>query len=338
MTDSTQLAETDEPGQALLPCGVRLVTLDNALNRAAQGLSVAEKRLMMIAVSKLDPRTPAVSPTVAPLVTKVSAAEYAEHAKVDMPAAYMALKAAAEDLHKRQITMREDLPGGGKRQRYIRVSMSWVGRATYHSGEGWIELAWWHEVMPYLTGLQSKFTQYQLQQAVALRSLYSWRLLELLTQHHDTGWLQITIEDFCRAMEATEKQEADFAAIRRKMIEPAVKELNDKDAWFITWEPIKAGRKVTALRFEFIRDEQLCLDLGKPPRTPRPQPRPAALDAPAPPDPTPKAAPRRRRPEPTEAELQAFALPGESRESALERWRARGPAAVLAAIRAASPQ
>jgi hypothetical protein len=139
-------------------------------------------------------------------------------------------------------------------------------------------------------------------------------------------------------MEATEKQEADFAAIRRKMIEPAVKELNDKDAWFITWEPIKAGRKVTALRFEFIRDEQLCLDLGKPPRTPRPQPRPAALDAPAPPDPTPKAAPRRRRPEPTEAELQAFALPGESRESALERWRARGPAAVLAAIRAASPQ
>lgn len=318
MTDSPQIAPADEPGQALLPCGVRLVTLDNALNRAAQGLSLAEKRLMMIAVSKLDPRTPAESPTAAPLVTKVTAVEYAEHAKVDLDAAYLALKAAAEDLHKRQITMREDLPGGGKRQRYIRVSMSWVGRATYHNGAGWIELAWWHEVMPYLTGLKDKFTEYQLQQAVALRSLYSWRLLELLMQHQDTGWLQITIEDFCRAMEATEKQEADFAAIRRKMIEPAVRELNDKDAWLITWEPLKFGRKVTGLRFDFRRDDQLRLDLGKPPRMPRQQPRAADLDAPA-----PSAAPKpRRRKKPTAAELSEFAKPGETKDEALARWYA----------------
>jgi plasmid replication initiation protein len=40
-----------------------------------------------------------------------------------------------------------------------------------------------------------------------------------------------------------------------------VKELTEKDGWLIAWTPIKAGRKVTALRFEFKRDPQGRLDV-----------------------------------------------------------------------------
>ena len=32
--------------------------------------------------------------------------------------------------------------------------------------------------------------------------------------------------------------------------------LQEKDGWIIQWQPIKAGRKVKALRFEFERDPQ----------------------------------------------------------------------------------
>jgi plasmid replication initiation protein len=35
-----------------------------------------------------------------------------------------------------------------------------------------------------------------------------------------------------------------------------VHELNEKDGWLIDWEPIKAGRKVKAVRFTFERDPQ----------------------------------------------------------------------------------
>jgi plasmid replication initiation protein len=45
----------------------------------------------------------------------------------------------------------------------------------------------------------------------------------------------------------------DFGQLRRRVIEPAVNELTAKDGWTITWEPIKAGRRVKALRFEFER-------------------------------------------------------------------------------------
>ena len=96
----------------------------------------------------------------------------------------------------------------------------------------------------------------------SLRSVYSWRLLELLTRFESTGTAEYTIEDFCASMEATEKQAADFAAVRRKIIEPAVKELTEKDGWLIQWQPIKAGRKVKALRFTFMRDPQGRLPLG----------------------------------------------------------------------------
>ncbi|MDF7606422.1 replication initiation protein, partial [Escherichia coli] len=71
-----------------------------------------------------------------------------------------------------------------------------------------------------------------------------------------TGVAEYTIEDFAVSMDATPKQRENFAAIRRKIIEPAVKELNDKDGWVIQWQPIKAGRKVAKVRFTFKRDPQ----------------------------------------------------------------------------------
>lgn len=102
-------------------------------------------------------------------------------------------------------------------------------------------------------GLKRQFTSYQLQQASAVRSVYSWRLIELLNRFKKNGWAEYTIEDFAQSMEATEKQRNDFAAIRRKIIEPAVKELQEKDGWTITWKPIKDGRKVKSIRFDFSK-------------------------------------------------------------------------------------
>lgn len=295
----------------------RWVALDNALNRAAQGLTLPEKRLVMIAVAQLNSKKLIRSTLDAPFVTRVRASEYAENAKVHPSVGYRGLKVASQKLEERKITFFDD-GATGKRRGPLRVSMRWVGRTTYHDGEGWVELAWWPEVMPYLTGLESEFTEYQLRQAIAFRSLYSWRLLELLMQYKDTGWMQITIEEFGHAMDATELQRADFAAIRRKMIEPAVKELNEKDAWLVTWEPIKAGRKVIALRFTFARDDQLRLDLNSPAKPRRAKPPRALLDAPVA---TPPKSTRTRTRRPTEAELSAFARPGESTQDALTRWQ-----------------
>ncbi|WP_265302186.1 RepB family plasmid replication initiator protein [Verminephrobacter eiseniae] len=45
------------------------------------------------------------------------------------------------------------------------------GQGQYHEGEGWVQLAWWPDLLPSLVGLKRQFTTYQLQQASALRSV-----------------------------------------------------------------------------------------------------------------------------------------------------------------------
>jgi len=237
--------------------GERWVTMSNALTRASHGLTLAEKRIVMAAVATLD-SAKAMQPGQVP-TTKITAADYAEIADCGLDAAYLALQTAAKNLYNRSITF--FLPSYKRGKKAIGDSgtvtrMRWVGRATYHEKEAWIELAWWPEIVPHLLGIKRQFTSYQLQQANSLRSIYSWRLLELLMRFKSTGTSEYSIEDFCTSMEATEKQRKNFAFIRRRIIEPAVKELTEKDGWIIRWQPIKAGRRVKALRFEFEKDPQ----------------------------------------------------------------------------------
>ena len=222
------------------------VCLHNALTRAAHSLTLAEKRVISCSVSKLDSRQVW---TPEKLKVKLTAAEYAEVFDLHPNTAYDELKSAADNLFQRYIRFMVKTRKGAKE-----TKVRWVGRATYHDGEGWVEIVFWHEIAPYLFQLRREFTQYKLAQASALRSIYSWRLLELLMQFEDTGWRQDDVEAFAHAMDAPESCRKNFKDLRRRIIEPAVKELIE--GWFIQWRPIKAGRKVKALRFEFERDPQ----------------------------------------------------------------------------------
>lgn len=236
------------------PLGENWIAMSNALTRAGHGLTLAEKRLIFCAISRLDSRSKLVPGMV--LSSRVTAADYAEVAGCEFSAAYEALQTAAKNLYERSITF--FVQAKNRRGKPIESSikrMRWVGSATYMKNEGWVDLAWWPEVLPHLTGLRDEFTAYQLRQTHALRSVYSWKLLELLTKFEPTGWAQYTIEDFATAMEATPKQREDFAKIRTKIIEPAIRELQEKDGWLIQYKPLKAGRRVAALRFDFMRNE-----------------------------------------------------------------------------------
>lgn len=237
------------------PAGDRWISMSNALTRAGQGLTLAEKRIVAAAVSKLDSRrAPQGGETP---ITRITATEYAETFHVDPNTAYEQLQAAAKTLYSRSITFYEAAHRrNGAPLPPTKVQMRWVGIVKYQVGEGWVELHWWPDLLPHLTALKGQFTTYQLQQASALRSIYSWRLLELLTRFKSTGWAEYDIDDFATAMDATEKQRENFNNIKRRIIEPAVAELNAKDGWIIEWEPIKAGRKVKAVRFTFERDPQ----------------------------------------------------------------------------------
>lgn len=230
----------------------RRVNMSNALINAAHSLTLSEKRVMSCAVAKLDSvRAPRAGEC--PMV-RLSAAEYAETFGVSKDTAYNELQSAADNLFQRYIRITESTRKGPKE-----IKFRWVGGVKYHKGEGWVELGFWHEVVPHLMMLRRNFTSYKLAQASALRSIYSWRLLELLSQFKATGLMRRDIDSFMHAMDAPESCKRNFKDLRRRVIEPAVVELVQKDGWLIEWQPIRAGRKVTGLEFRFRRNPQTQL-------------------------------------------------------------------------------
>jgi plasmid replication initiation protein len=270
------------------------VNMSNALIRAAQGLTLAEKRVVSVCVAKMD----SLRQDNGRYKFRLTAEEFAETFDVDADTAYEQMRYAGDHLMKRIASTFEDGRRGKIEHKWV-----WVSGVTYHRGEGWMELGFSPEMTPHLTLLRQQFTSYKLKQASALRSIYSWRLFELLMQFKTTGVLHIDIDEFCHAMEAPDSAVKDFAQLRKRIIEPAVAELKAKDGMEIDWTPKKqGGRKITALEFIFQK---------------QPRPAPPVTDALK-----PKKA---RKPGGksiygvTIADIEKLAMPGESYETAAAR-------------------
>ncbi len=233
------------------------VNMSNALTRAAHGLSLAEKRIIASCIAKTDqvPNMTQVRQRGAWLV-RLSAADYAETFGVDLDTAYNQLHEASENLFKRYIRTTRKTRKGIEEYKFV-----WVGGVRYHKGEGWVELDWFHEVVPHLFGLRREFTSYKLKQASALRSSYSWRLFELLQSWREKGRYQPTIEEFILAMDVPVSCQNDFGRLRKRVIEPAVAELIQKNNMVIRWDTQRAGRKVIALDFKFGENPQGSLNI-----------------------------------------------------------------------------
>lgn len=236
--------------------GERWVYMSDALTRAGHGLNLSEKRLIASAISKLDSRKPFNPNEI--ISTRITAHEYAITFEVDLNTAYEALQIASRQIFERKITFYQPAhKRDGKNISDTKIQMRWVGKIHYQKGEGWVELYWIPDLIPHLIGLKKQFTKYQLKQTKALRSIYSWKLLELLSKFRKTGIAEYSIDDFSIAMGATENQKKNFAAIRIKIIEPSVKELVEKYNFDISTQFIKSGRKVSKIIFKFSFPEEI---------------------------------------------------------------------------------
>ena len=236
----------DQPMTMTVSLRGKNVVMSNAISRAAQSLSLAEKRIIFAAIAQMGGK-------YAPV--RITAQEYANTFGMPLKQAYSQLKEASENFFNRYIRF--------KLNEVSEIDVDvwkirWLGAYKYNDGEANVLLHFTPQVMPYLCELEDNFTKYQLSQACALRSVHSWRLLELFeqmnTNKENNGWLSISLEDFHHAMESPDSYKTTFGLLRKYMIEPAVKEFTEKDHWMIDWKPIKKGRKVVRLEFWFRKE------------------------------------------------------------------------------------
>lgn len=213
---------------------VSAVKISNELVRSAQKLKLSEKRLLMMAISKITDEN--IDSEIA-----VTAIEYADFYGVPRASAYKTINDAMMGVHAREFIV------GNKACR-------WFITRTLDT-KGYIEIEFHHKIKPHIHDLKECYTQYYLRRAGDFKHIYSWRLFELLMQFRKTGLLRISLDEFKEILEIPESYNRDFALIRQKVLKRSLDEIN-KTGLCVKLKPIKKGRSVHMLEFTFQLEQQ----------------------------------------------------------------------------------
>ena len=233
------------------------VTKSNALVEAAYHLSLAEQRLVLMAIAQTDSRNPSAEAHT----FRVRATDYAELFQVDLATAYEALADAAHRLYERSMTKitRPD------EKTEIVEDVRWIDRRLVKKEQRYVtelEVSWSRHIQPYLTVLRDKFTSYELRQVIRLQSPYAIRLYEWLVQWlGTTGEVHMTLEEFRTRLDLGKKYPR-FTDLRKFVLQPSVDSINLHTNLDVDWEPIRTKRKVTRLLFVAAERRQGSLDLA----------------------------------------------------------------------------
>lgn len=221
-----------------------LVVKSNALIEAAHNLSVVESKLILAAIAQVRRDEP-ITDDIRYVVTANALADMggfkANHE-------YRALKQASAKLWEQTIRITEYPNGKGSRPRVLLTR--WVQSILYREDEGAVELRFARDVLPYLGQLTAEFSQYRLQNVSGMTSSYGVRLYEILIQWRGRGEREVEIE-WLRYILQLEDKYPSVRDLKRRVIEPAVNDVNRHSDLNVTWGQRKTGRKVTHIQFSF---------------------------------------------------------------------------------------
>lgn len=220
-----------------------LIYKSNALIEASYRLSVYEQRILLGCIAQVRRDAPLTDQQL----YVVSAQQIADMTGTQLGTAYQNLKAAAERLYRREVTLREAPNGNGRAK--VRLTR-WVQTVEYREAEGMVALRFGTDMVPYLSQLTEQFTRYALADVAHMDSAHAIRLYELLCQWRDAGEREVSIEWLRDAFQLDGKYPAikDF---KRWVIEPAVKQVNEHSPMWVKWSQRKTGRRVSHLLFNF---------------------------------------------------------------------------------------
>lgn len=266
----------------------------NALVESSYRLGVVEQRIILCCLSQVKKGEVITDDKF----YTVSAKEIGDLSETESKTIYSELAAASQRLRRKDVVIHYHPNGEGKLS--TRLETSWVQSCLYVESEGIIRLRFSRDMVPYLSELQRQFTTYPLSDVIRMTSAHAIRLFELLVQHSSIGKRDISISDF-RAWFRLEDSYPLTNDLRRKVVEPAVQQINEYSSLVCKMTTVKSGRKVTHFRFTFAsrkgaRIQQSSQDEGAPLSRKRPL---------------------------SDAEVSRLALPGESWEQARRRLESK---------------
>ena len=215
-----------------------IVTQANGLVTARYTLPLAEQRLILTMIAKIQPDDEDFKPY------RISVGDLAEFIGVAKGSAYRECKKITASLLRRGLSI--DEPDG-------LLQINWVSSAKYIDGTGMVNLSFDPLLKPYLLKLQGNFTSCKLEMLLSFKSQYTMRMYNLLKQYE---WRkkeqEIELELLREMLGINKDQHTEYSNLKKNILKPVQKELVEKADLTFEFNEVKYGRRVGAINFRIF--------------------------------------------------------------------------------------
>lgn len=221
-----------------------LVVKANQLVEARYDLNLNEQKILLYAASKLDREQDHFN------YIELDINEFTELLDTKGKR-YEEIRDIVRELRRKEVIINTD------DKEYI---AGWVSSITFYKNTGKIKLRFDDDLIPYLLQLKKKFTRYQLKNILYLKSKYSIRIYELLKQYESIGKRELELQELKKIL-FIENQYNRIYDLKRFVLTPAIKEINDYTDINISYDDVKKGRKITGFVFDIKpKDQDLYIE------------------------------------------------------------------------------
>lgn len=222
-----------------------VVMKSNALNEAGYTINLVAQRIILLAI--IEAREQGTMIKVGGIL-HITASDYQKHFECDPSTSYSSLKSACESLYEADFVW-NDIDAKGRKK----VNKSrFVQRASYSEDGGYIEIMFGNDVIPLITRLSEQYTEYELAQIKDLNSIYALRIFEMLMQWSGIGKTPvIKLEDLRGRLGIEEGQYKQMSNFKIRVLDFAVKEINDNTNVTVEYSQEKEGRTIIGFIFKF---------------------------------------------------------------------------------------
>ena len=117
------------------------------------------------------------------------------------------------------------------------------------------------EVLPYMFEMKKNYFTYELWNALKLKSVNQVRMYEILKQYEKIGERIVTLDDLKCMLGISLKEYARYQDFRTKVVEVCQQALQQYTDIKYTFEPMRKGRKIHALKFTITKNKNFKDDL-----------------------------------------------------------------------------
>lgn len=220
---------------------------NDLIQKSRFSLSLQQQKIVLYLLSQISPFDEEFK------LYEFSISEFCKVCGIDETSGknYHSLKTAIKEIRDKSIWVSL---GDGRE-----TTLAWIEKPYINNGNGIIQIRLDRDMIPFLLQLKQNFTQYEIIWTLHFKSKYTIRLYELVKSIHyhelEIYKKRYTVDELKGLLDGERYKE--YRDFKRRVLAPAIDELNQYSDKTVSFEEVKSGRKVVAVEFTISSKDSL---------------------------------------------------------------------------------